>query len=289
MGALSPVARRRLIGGAIVVFWLVMLGVLLHREMGRRGILARGPVLTRLPQAGESWLGLFVGGQRIGTIHLVTQPWERNRQEGVTTHLDLRLRARVLDAPAELRLAGSVWRALAAPLAAFEVRVTSGETTLQAEGTVENGLLEGEVRSAGETIPVQARVGRLLESDDALLRWVPNAGLAPGQEATFESLDPFTLQPAMAHARCVREERLWVVGKAVPTRVVEVTVGKASVTAWLDLGGVVVQAETPFGVTLRRLGREEVLAPPGFSDAPDLFAMLGFPNVGPGVAWLPGR
>jgi hypothetical protein len=274
MGVVSPAARRRLIGGAIVLFWLVMLGVLLHREMGGRGILARRPVAPRLPRAGESWLGVFVGGQRIGTIHLVTQPWERDRREGVTTRLDLRLRARVLDTPAELRLAGSVWRALAAPLAAFEVRVTSGETTLQAEGTVANGLLKGEVRSAGEIIPVQARVGRLLEADDALLGLVPNAGLAPGQEATFESLDPFTLQPVAAHARCLGEERLRVAGEAVPTRVVEVTVGKASVTAWLDKEGAVVQAETPFGVTLRRLGREEVLAPPGSSDAPDLLTAL---------------
>jgi hypothetical protein len=274
MGAISPAARRRLIGGAIVLFWLVMLGVLLHRELGGRGILARRPVLGRLPQAGESWFGVLVGGRRIGTIHLVTQPGQHGGRAGVTMHLDLRLRVRVLDTPAELRLAGSIWRALAGRLAAFDLRASSGEHTLQAEGTVENGLLKGAVRSAGETIPVQARVGRLLEGDDALLGVMPGAALTPGQETTFESLDPFTLQPAPAHARCVREEKLQVGGVAVPTRVVEVTVGKASVTAWLDPGGAVVQAETPFGVTLRRLGREEVLTPSGSSDAPDLLAAL---------------
>jgi hypothetical protein len=274
MGALSPVARRRLIGGAIVLFWLVMLGVLLHRELGGHGILARRPAAATLPRAGESWLGVFVGGRRIGTIHLVTHPGQHGGRAGITMHLDLRLRVRVLDAPAELRLAGYLWRAQAAPLAAFEVRASSGGHTVQAEGTVERGLLSGVVHSGGQIIPVQARVGRLFEGDDALLGVVPGAGLAPGQDTTFESLDPFTLRPATAHARCVREERLWVVGEAVPTRVVEVTVGKASVTAWLDPGGAVVQAETPFGLTLRRLGREEVLAPPGSSDAPDLLVAL---------------
>lgn len=274
MGAISPEVRRRLIGGAIVLFWLVMLGVLLHREMGGRGVLLRRPAVSIPPRAGESWLGVLVGGQRIGTLHLLTQPGERDGSPGATMRLDLRLRVRVLDAPAELGLTGSIWRAQAAPFAAFEVRASSGGHTVQAEGTVEKGLLSGVLHSGGETIPVQARVGRLLEGDDALLGLVPGAGLAPGQDATFESIDPFTLQAAPARARCVREERLTVGGEAVPTRVVEVTVGKASVTAWLDPGGAVVQAETPFGLTLRRLGREEVLAPPGSSDAPDLLAAL---------------
>jgi hypothetical protein len=274
MGAISPATRRRLFGGAIVLFWLVMLGVLVHRELGGRGILARRPALARVPHAGESWLGLFVGGQRIGNIHLVTQPGEHGGRAGVTMHLDLRLRVRVLDAPAELRLAGSIWRALAGSLAAFDLRASSGGHALQVEGTVEKGLLSGVLHSGGETIPVQARVGRLLESDDALLGVMPGSGLTPGLETTFESLDPFTLRAAPARVRCVREERLRVGGEVVPTRVMEVTVGQASVTAWLDPGGTVVQAEAPFGLTLKRLGREEVLAPAGRSDAPDLLAAL---------------
>jgi hypothetical protein len=280
MGAFSPTARRRLIGGAIVLFWLVMLGVLLHRELGGRGVPPRRPPASTPPRTGESWMGVLVGGQRIGTLHLLTQPGERAGRQGATMRLDLRMRVRVLDAPAELRLAGSVWRAQAAPFAAFEVRASSGGHTVQAEGTVEKGLLSGLLHSGGETLPVQVRVGRLLEGEDALLELVPGAGLSPGQDATFESLDPFTLQPASAHVRCVREEKLRVGGEAVATRVVEVTVGKASVTAWLDPGGAVVQAETPFGLTLRRLGREEALAPPGSSDAPDLLAALSVAPTG---------
>jgi len=279
MRTISPAARRRLIGGAIVLFWLAMLGVLLHREMGGRGVLPRRPAAATLPQAGESWLGVFVGGQRIGTLHLLTQPGEREGRPGATMRLDLRLRVRVLDAPAELRLAASIWRAHGAPLAVVEVRASSGGHAVQAEGTVERGLLSGVIRSGGETIPVQARVGRLFEGDD-LLALVPGFSLAPGQDATFESIDPFTLQPAPARARCVREEKLQVGGETVPTRVVEVTVGGASVTAWLDSGGAVVQAETPFGLTLRRLGRGDARALSGSSDAPDLLAALRVAPVG---------
>ena len=274
METVTPAARRRLIGGAIVLFWLVMLGVLVHRELGGRVVLSRRPASSTPPRAGESWMGVLVGGQRIGTLHLLTQPGEREGRPGVTMRLDLRMRVRILDAPAELRLAASVWQAQGAPFAAFEVRGSSGGHTVQAEGTVERGLLSGVLRSGGETIPVRARVGRLLEGDGDLLGPLPGAGLAPGQDSTFESIDPFTLQPAPAHARCVREEDLRLGGETVPTRVVEVTIGRASVTAWLDKGGAVVQAEAPFGVTLRRLGRGEARVPSPASDAPDLLAAL---------------
>ncbi len=274
MGTRSPEARRRLIGGAIVLFWLVMFGVLLHRELGGRGMLSRRSVQARIPKAGESWFGVLTGGERIGVIHLVTQPGDRDGRAGVTTRLDLRFEVRIFDAPAELRIAGWIWRALAAPDAAFEVRVASGAHAVQAEGTVKRGQLEGVVRSAGETFPVRARVGRLLEADDTLLGLPSGSALAPGQETSFESLDPFTLRPAPARARCLREERLSVAGAEVTARVVEVAIGTASVTAWLDADRGVVKAEMPFGLTLRRLGREEALAPQRSSAAPDLLAAL---------------
>ncbi|MGD1146745.1 MAG: hypothetical protein ABR961_02195 [Thermoanaerobaculaceae bacterium] len=61
MGMLSPAARRRLIGTAIVVFWVAMMGVQVHREFGGRGIIVRHPARVVLPHPGESWLGVLIG------------------------------------------------------------------------------------------------------------------------------------------------------------------------------------------------------------------------------------
>ncbi len=263
-----------MIGGLIVAFWLVMTGALLHRELGGRGVLARRPLPPRLPRAGQSWLGIELAGKPVGTLHLVTQPDERDGRTGVTSRLDLRLRARMLDAPAEMRLVGTLWRALAASRAAFDVRVDAGAHSLRATGTVVDGLLRGEVRSAGRSVPVQARVGDLLGAGDDMLGLLPGPALVPGQEATFEGFDPFTLRPTTARARCVRMETVTVAGQPVATRVVEVSLGKAAVTAWLDGDGGVVRAQTPFGLTLRRLARSEALAARETGEAPELLTAL---------------
>lgn len=263
-----------MIGGAIVVFWLAMTGVLLHRELGEHAVLGRRPLSPRLPHAGESWLGIELAGKPIGTVHLITQPGEREGRAGVTSRIDLRLRARMFDAPVEMRLTGSLWRALAAPRAAFDVRVEAGAHSVRATGTVADGLLRGEVLSAGASVPVQARVGDLLGAGDDVLGLLPGPALAPGQEATFRAFDPFTLRPTAAHARCVRTETITVDGRAVPTRVVEVALGKAAVTAWLDDEGGVVRAQTPFGLTLRRLGRAEALATRETGEPPELLTAV---------------
>ena len=261
-----------MIGGVIVAFWVAMMGVLVHREFGGRGVIARRPAKVVLPHPGETWLGVLIGGRRVGTAHLVTQPEDRGGLAGFTQRLDLSLRARMLDAPVELRLAGSMWRAVTAPRAEFEIRLDSAGHEVEAEGTVADGRLEGAVRSAGQSVPVSLPVGRLLGGSDDLFALLPSREFAPGEEASFPGFDPLTLRPATARARCLRIETLTLDGAPVTTRVVEVTAGKATVTAWLDGEGGVVQAEAPFGITLRRFSRADAIATRLEAEPPELFA-----------------
>ncbi len=267
----SAAAKRRVLGAAIVAFWLVMTGALIHRQLGGRPLLPRRPARVVVPRPGESWLEVLIGAQRVGTARLVTQPEQRGGLAGFLQRLDLRLRARVLNAPAELRLAASVWRAVTARQAAFEVRADATGHALAAEGTVANGVLEGAVRTGGESVPVRLEVGDLLGGGGDLFALLPSPAFAPGEEASFPAFDPLTLRPAQARARCLRLETLTVDGAPVATRVVEVAVGKATVTAWLDGEGGVVQARAPFGLVLRRVSRAQAMAARGGDEAPELF------------------
>jgi hypothetical protein len=223
---------------------------------------------------------VLLGARRIGTARLVTQTEQRRGLAGFQQRLDLRLRARVLNAPAELRLAVSIWRAVTSPQATFDIRVDSTGHALQAEGTVVDGALEGVVRSAGESIPVRLQVGKLLGGSDDLFALLPSPAFAPGEEATLPAFDPFTLRSTEARARCLRLETLRLDGAPVATRVVEIKVGKATVTAWLDAEGGVVQAEAPFGITLRRISRAVAMATRGETEAPELFAAFDVAPTG---------
>ena len=270
MGTFSPRAKRWVIGAAIVAFWVAMTGALIHRQLGGRPLIPRRPARVVVPRPGESWLEVLLGTQRIGTARLVTQAEQRGGLAGFMQRLDLRLRARVLNAPAELRLAASVWRAVTAPQATFDVRADATGHALVAEGTVTNGVLEGVVHTGGESIPVRLRVGALLGGSEDLFALLPSPAFAPGEEASFPAFDPLTLRPVQARARCLRLETLTVAGVPVATRVVEVAVGKATVTAWLDGEGGVMRAQAPFGLVLRRVSRAEAVAARGDTTAPEL-------------------
>jgi hypothetical protein len=275
---LSPVVRRRLLGGLIVGFWLVMLGVLVGRQLKGRGIVGHGSAPTTVPRSGERWLAISTGGKRIGTLHVATTPATYEGRAGAALRLDAELHVRVLETPTELRVVGRLWHAVGDGDGTVDLDVTSGVHAVHVEGAVHDGILRGTVRTAGTSIPLHARVGTLPTDEESLLGLMPGAGLELGKEVSFQTIDPFTLRPAPAHARCVREETLTVGGRRVATRLVEVKVGTTTLTAWLDAAGEVVQADVPFGIRLRRISREEADTPLDAHELPDLLATL---NVAP--------
>jgi hypothetical protein len=280
MGRLSPAARRRLVGGLIVGFWLVMLGVLVGRQLKGRTFLRHQTAPMATARAGERWLAISTGGKRIGTLHVATGPVTHEGRAGATLRLEAELRMRVLNTPTELRVAGRLWRAVGDGDGTVHLEVISGQHAVHIEGTVHDGILRGTVHTAGVSIPLHARVGALPADEASLFGLMPGAGLEPGKEVSFETLDPFTLRPAPAHARCTCEETLVVDGRKVATRVIEVKVGTANITAWLDAADEVVQADVPFGIRLCRISRQEGLVPLDAHELPDLLATLNITATG---------
>ena len=263
-----------------MAFWLVMLGVLAGRQLKERGRSATGHAPMVAAHAAERWLAIQVGERRIGTLHVATGPAADGGRAGATLRLDAEVRVRVLDTPTELRVAGRLWRALDGRDGTVHLDVVSGEHAVRIEGAIRDGLLRGMLRTADATIPLRARVGALPVDEAGLLGLAPGAGLEPGREIAFETLDPFTLRPAPARARCVREETLALDGRPVVTRVVEVTVGTSTITVWLDASGEVVQADVPFGIRLRWISRQDALSPLDAHELPDLVAALDITPTG---------
>jgi hypothetical protein len=280
METMSPAAKRRLVGAAIVGFWLVMLGVLVGRQLKGRGLLARAATPAAAARSAERWLAIEAGGRRIGTLHLASAPAARDGRAGATLRLDAELRVRILETPTELRVAGRLWRALDGRNGDVELDVRSGEHAVRIEGTVYDGVLRGTLHTAGTAIPLHARIGTLPTDEGSLLALGPGGALHPGDERAFETIDPFTLRPAPARARCLRDETLEVDGSQVRTHVVEVKVGTATVTAWLDAAGEVVQADVPFGIRLRRISRRDAFTPLDADQLPDLVTALDITPTG---------
>jgi len=274
VATLSAAARRRLVGAAIVLFWAAMVSLLAWRELRARPTPGPGPAATATT-AVDTWLGIFIEGKRpVGTLHLTTRPERREGAAGVTVHLDGRLKVRMLDVPAELELDGWLWRANSEPRAEFDARLASLGHEVHALGHIVNDELRARVTSGGETVPVRLPVDRSMLAADAFLFRLPASALRPGQETTIDAFDPLSGRPARLRIACLREETVVLSGTRVHARVVAVTSAHATMTAWLDDDGGVVQAETPFGLSLRRISRTEALAMRREAQGPELLTAL---------------
>lgn len=247
------------IGIAIVVFWAVMMGLLLQRELGVQQLSSRSSV----PQEPtETWLSVsVVGGQRIGSIHVRQTPEVRQGVAGVTMQMEAQMGLDLLNKRTDLNLSGSIWQALAEPSVEFGFDVQSSGYDFRILGTVQDGALKAEIVSAGETFPLSLVVDDQLLFSSGLGSAVRFPVLEVGEEYRVETFDPLTMSKGWARIRCDARETLRLGESAVETRRLLVRMNGFESTAWIDDRGEVVRAETPVGLVLERITAREAQLP----------------------------
>ena len=269
--------RRWMIGGPIVAFWLLMMGLLLKSELGVQR-LAPGDG-GRLLEPTDSWLGVFLAeGQRVGYVHLRQVPENRHQLDGVRMELEARLSVELLGKSTDLELSGAVWRPYESPRAEFGFAVRSAGYDFEIEGEVANGELRAEMTTAGEVIPWRLPIGEGMIFEGGLgsaLRFPP---LEVGDEYRLDTFDPLTLGKSQARVRCLAREKLSLSTGEVDTCRLSISSNGLSSLAWVDDTGEVVRAETPIGLVLERITPEEARQRSG---APETADLLGRTAVRP--------
>ena len=249
-----------MIGGPIVVFWLVMMGLLLHGELGVRRLPAHG---GQLRKASESWLGVFAAeGRQVGHIHLQQVPEERRRQPGARMTLEARMHLVLLGKPTDLDLSGSVWRPDGSQQVEFDFAVRSAGFDFTVAGEVADGWLQSEISSAGETLPLRLPVDQSLVFAGGIGSALSFPTLEVGEEYRLDTFDPLTLSKGEARVRCTAREKLRLAGVEIDARRLTIAMNGIHSVAWIDETGEVVRAETPVGLTLERITPEEAGSPP---------------------------
>lgn len=251
---------RWLYGLPILAFWLVMTAWLWQREFSYRtvdSVASPDPAGTS-----DAWLALSLqDGQRVGYLHALQTPARREGLDGRQLELQARMALDLLGKSTDLDLSGSIWQATGAERVDFEFAVRSGGHDLTLAGRVLDGQLRAEVESAGEVLPLEMAVDRELVWSGGLGSAVRLPPLEVGERVEIDSFDPVTLSKSAWRLRCVARETLHLAGRAVPTRVLQVTASGLDSRVWVDDDGEVVRAETPLGLVLERVTAAEALAP----------------------------
>ncbi|MFH1176176.1 MAG: transglutaminase-like domain-containing protein [Acidobacteriota bacterium] len=265
---------RWLIGGLIVAFWSVMVGLLLHRELEWRGRPAAGAEVARL-DATETWYAISTAaGQALGFAHLTSGSEERLGRSGKAVRLDARLRLRAFGTLQELEMDGAIWREPETPRAEIAGRVRSGGHEVRLAGVVAGGELRATLSTGGERLPLRLALDPAILGEQPARLPLAIAHLGEGEETTIRAFDPVTLRPGEVQLRGLGTQPFRFGSETITANVVAVHGGAGGLKAWIAPDGDVLQAETPFGLTLRKVTREQALAASRGTGAGDLAASL---------------
>ncbi len=217
-----------------------------------------GPTFARpVPGLRESFLGLYAGGDPVGVLYSTVEPETRDGRVGVTARLTGHLRLRMFENPTSLRIGGQIWFTPSPPVAELRGHIEAERQRLAVRARAEGGMLEGEIESAGQTTAFRVPFDADQLDASALPLALPAAALEPGREVTVRTLDPLSLRPQTARLRGLGTEEVEVLGERRSARVVELDSQGALYRLWVGEDGELLQARTPFGLTLRALTREE--------------------------------
>jgi hypothetical protein len=257
-------APRKLIGPAIVLFWLIMIGLLFQREGLVPYLKPAGRSVSARPlRPSDTWMGIYLAdGSRIGFVNTNTTPDIREGQVGAALSVTAKLRLSLFSQPAEIFLSGSAWVPQERGVSAFDFQVRSAEHKMRIAATLADGQLDGTIYTGGEVIPLRFSVSKDLLVSGAMGTTTLNVpALEVNEEILIDTFDPMTFSVGKARVKCVGEETIEAAGESVKTKVVTTTLGGVTSKAWIAENDEIVRAETPFGFSLRKLTPQEALSP----------------------------
>lgn len=270
------------VGIPVLAFWLAMMGWLWQREFAFKRLAPPPKTAVDFDASSDSWLALtLANGQQVGYVHVGQQPEERHGAPGRRLELSARMKLNLLGKLTELDLAGSTWQARDEPRLELDFALRSAGHDLRLVGTVENGALHGEVRSAGEILPLEIPIDRELIFTSGFGTATHLPVLEVGEQVELDSFDPLTLGKSVWRVRCLAREDLTLDGSTVSTRRLEVIASGLKSRVWIDENGEVVRAETPLGLRLEKASAQTALSSTVAADADDFLDLTAIVPRGP--------
>ncbi len=257
--------KRNALITAIIVFWLVMMGLLFRREFLSPAIPEASSDAPRMPA--DIWMGVYLPGDApVGYINVNTLPGVRNGAPGSRTRLSAHMALTLFGKSTDITLLGSTWSAESGGFVEGDCTLHSGESEIRIEAAARDNdqgkkILDIQVHTAGETILFE------IPAEQALPLWqtggIPALDvqqLEPGKEYVLDAFDPLTMKPSKIRVSCTGEETVLFEGQAVLARVATLSGGALNAKVWFTPEGEMARMDTPLGFSLKRITAEQALA-----------------------------
>ncbi len=249
--------------GAVVLFWLAMMGWLVRYEAfpgwfahvlpGYRGVLPEGAIIV------DSWMKILFQGESIGYSHTEVNTDEKNPARQYLVNNRTMLNLNVLGEIQSIYVQADAALDALYQLQRFEFELSSGRYSAKVTG----------VRAGPRVFAVQVASGgsvrnSRVEVPDETVLYSPFvemslSKLRPGQYLKVRTLDPATLTPAEMRVRAVGRETITIQGRTVDATALVMEFQGLESKAWMDAHGQMLRQETPFGWVMENCSPEEAI------------------------------
>jgi transglutaminase-like putative cysteine protease len=293
---------RRIIRLTIVIVWVGVMAVLVHRSYAQ----ASGTLATDLARYGSSaqWRGVYYRGEKVGftVSQIIPAAHVEGDQDGeLELHEDGQLQMSLLGAHTVTKIRTTARVSRSFELRSFKFALDPGTGPITIGGEVSDGSGEvgdGRARRKSRTTNLRVSItsaGRTRTEVIGLperpmlalnlVRRLAETGLTTGARHQWNMFDPATLRNAPVHVTVGARELVRAANLPIPAFRVEMEFSGLRTTSWITDTGEVIREESPLGfITVRETAeRAQALAVPGQIRQDLLEASAVIPEMAPQV------
>ncbi|MBM4258211.1 MAG: hypothetical protein FJ147_20240, partial [Deltaproteobacteria bacterium] len=248
---------KRLLGISIVLFWLVMVGLLIHRTMAEFRLTYPSsapvtPVQSDTPLAAyDGWMGIYHQDKKIGYFHRSLASAENGYRWQERSQMKLRVMN--TDQNVHTEVQANIDQQYA--LQDFSFRLVSSGAVFQVTGAVHSDgenkrELRGQISTAGNSSPFSLPLQDPLYLPTITQLTLHDTTLQLGEERRYSIFNPLTTKTETIQVSAIGHENLSIKGRSIATTKLAEKFGETTVHAWIDHEGKVVKEEAALGLTL---------------------------------------
>jgi hypothetical protein len=265
-------------GSAVVIVWLVMLGMLVQRS-------CRAPSAVKPPgtaeqqsfEASEEWSGIYFKDTKAGYAHSLRQKTGTGYSFREYAVMELVM----LDVPQRIISDLTAETDHNLLLRTFSCSITSGIITFRASGSVYGRTARVTVTSGGNEQVKDVQLSEVPMLAETMRYAVARSGLTPGTTLRRTIFDPITLSARTITTVVEKVEEITIRGRKQRCFRVKESCNGIVVYAWLDRRGETLKEESPVGFVLIREPRELATKVSGAGRPVDILAATGITIAAP--------
>lgn len=219
--------------------------------MKKVSVLLFALVLAVAASAEESWLGLYLQGNKIGYSRYTEAPGEVDGKPGkVATSLTV-VKSQMLGAGLDMTVSTQSWLSGSGELKRLVYDMQSAGRTLKVEASFGSKEIKASMDASGRVsqhvVPIPDGAKIVDDPTATLLA----GGFGPGvKSATFYQFDPTSLSLIKTSVRHSGREKIEIDGKPVDAERIQVEDPRAPMTMYVSAKGDLMKATGPFGMEM---------------------------------------